>query len=137
MKQIICTVGMIMCVLDLMAAPRKIPEITCSDTQYSEQKWLASCNNGTEDLDIVGTSVCSDTHGTQQFESAEKLSTSEDEEDNINCWCRIVTPFKSNYVFHSTSLYSTECSNWCAQFCARDITRMKAFRTALFTDIHL
>lgn len=136
MKKIILTTGIIMCTLDLMAASRKIPEITCGDTQYTENKWLAVCNNGTDDLDIVGTAVCSDVSGMSQFDSIEKLNRSDDDEDNINCWCRIASPFKSNYIFHSASLYAIECSNWCANFCARDIATIKAFRTALFMDIH-
>lgn len=136
MKQIICTVGMIMCVLDLMAASRKIPEITCRDTKYADNKWVAVCNNGAEDLDITGVAVCSDVTGTRQFEGVAKLDTSDDDDDNTNCWCRIATPFKSNYVFHNDTIYANECNNWCALFCARDIVVIKSFRAELFSDVH-
>lgn len=136
MKQIIYTVAMAMYTMDLMAASRKIPEIICRAPQYSDSKWVASCNNGAEDLDITGVAVCSDVVGTRRFDSTDKLSTSDDEEDNINCWCRIAAPFKSNYAFHSDVVYANECNNWCSSFCARDIITTKAFRNELFKDIH-
>lgn len=110
------------------------PEIKCKNSEYSGDNWAALCDNGTDELVVKGVGVCNDVEAPA-YTQTEMLTAPEDGDDAIGCWCRISSPFRSQYVFLRSYVYANECQNWCASFCARDIVSNKQLRNAIFRGI--
>lgn len=110
------------------------PEIKCRNSEYSGDNWGALCDNGTDELVVKGIGVCSDVDA-RAYTQSEKLLPAEDEDDAVHCWCRMTSPFQSQYVFIRSYVYTNECQNWCTHFCAYDIVSDKTFRNTMFKNI--
>ena len=110
------------------------PKITCDEVEFSTSQWGAICNNGNESIQINGSATCSDFESDGLYSKYKSITTDE-EEDLIYCYCQITSPFKSQYVYTYEYMDTTECENWCPQFCANAAKNNDSFREALFSGI--
>ena len=96
--------------------------------------WTSNCTSRGTSVAISGISQCSSTSGSSTGQKATSLEISGGTDDKY-CWCKMVSPAVSSWVFNydrgSASNCAYSCANGCANFAARDA----AFRSALFSGL--
>lgn len=95
-----------------------------------------SVNLGSETF--KGIAYCGN-EGTTTFNLVKSsISTSNTLTDNIRCWCRIYSPFPSNWVYvnYFSTNGSTGCNSWCAQACANAFATNEATRTVTINTMY-
>lgn len=101
-----------------------------------EAEWSVTCNSGingqTQRTDVYGIGVCAKSSGNLG-DVRNELVISGDAEENIYCWCRMLTPTVSKWVAYGTS---SNCSYNCADSCAIDaFSSYESFRDTMFGSI--
>ena len=114
---------------------------TSSYSQYLDHTdWAATCTTNGVSTPIRGIGICSSTKGVSTVATtttATELDTSYGTEENNNCWCRMISPAVSRWVFGRSGLSAGDCATECAYSCAfnaRD-SNFPAFRSALFGSL--
>lgn len=96
----------------------------------NETDWSATCPLGDKETRVRGIAMCSSTAATYGS-AATTLAQSSNDDENINCWCKLVAPAESKWIasitINSTSLSGpatpSECRTRCASACAIDIEK--------------
>ena len=88
--------------------------------------WYSTCfSTATSDeagTQIRGIGVCSSSEGYRGYDREPEITLSGISlEDNKNCWCRIISPAVSEWVFHSEFASSMFCTQGCARACLEDV----------------
>ena len=78
---------------------------------------ISSCNS--IDGGTVGTA-----HAEYNFEQGETAG--------VNCWCRMMTPVRSAWVFRYTFPLASDCNAGCASNCGSNFLSSRIFRTPFF-----
>ena len=105
---------------------------TSSPTQYQyHTDWADTCTTNGVSTPISGIGICSSTKGAYQYATATKLDISSTSDDNKYCWCRMISPAVSRWVYSSYSSAGV-CAQLCAANCATNVRDLAAFRSALF-----
>ena len=102
-------------------------------SQYAERAdWAATC----EGTQISGIGICSSTTASNLFNTATELEISATTDENIHCWCRMITPAVSRWVYIDNSGSTDMCATYCAHDCAKllDDNDM-SFASALFGSL--
>ena len=110
---------------------------TC--TSYSgavgQSNWSARCG-GTE---IQGVAFCGSKDGGSIGTKSETVTTSSTSDNNKYCWCKMVSPAVSSWVFlysrPSVGSCAYYCANSCANYSAYYAQSGSAFRSALFSGL--
>lgn len=106
-----------------------------SITQYQNHTdWAATCTTNGVSTPISGIGICSSTKGASQYATATELDRSSTADENLNCWCRMISPAVSRWVFYSSSSADI-CAKNCALLCAGTVRSYAAFRSALFGSL--
>ena len=112
---------------------------TSDDTQYrGHTDWAATCTTNGVSTPIRGIGICSSTRGGSTVATATELDTSYGPDENHNCWCRMISPAVSRWVFNRSDLTAGDCAYECAYSCAfgvRDPDHFADFRAALFGSL--
>lgn len=122
---------------------------TCKSdfTQYvSHVDWAATCTTNGVTSEIKGVVACSNqkpdscasdqgcdlTYSSDPTMKQETITTSDNADENTNCWCKIISPTMSPWVF-SNSFHGDAglCAMFCAGLCAYYIQNLADFRSAL------
>ena len=112
---------------------------TCT-SDYSQYQyhtdWAATCTTNGVSTPISGIGICSSTSGSSAGkETATELDTSSTSDDNKYCWCRMISPAVSRWVFANKIPSANYCPQNCAYFCADYVQRIMMFRVALFGSL--
>ena len=107
---------------------------TC--TSYSgtagQSNWSATCGG----IEIQGVAFCGSQKGGSAGAKSETVTTSPASDDNVHCWCKMVSPAVSSWVFAASSSYAGSCATNCAFSCAIGAGQTdSAFRSALFSGL--
>ena len=108
---------------------------TC--TSYSgatgQSNWSATCGG----IEIQGVAFCGSQNGGSFAATSETVTTSSTSDDNKYCWCKMVSPAVSSWVFHDSYTSAGRCANLCAYDCAfyAQFNGASAFRSALFSGL--
>ena len=105
---------------------------TSNYTSYrNHTDWAATC----EGTQISGIGICSST-ASNLFNTATELDISATTDENVHCWCRIITPAVSRWVYIANQGSTDMCAIYCAQDCAKllDDNDM-SFASALFGSL--
>ena len=109
------------------------PSTTC--TSYSgatgQSNWSATCGG----IEIQGVAFCGSQKGGSIGATTETVTTSPNSDDNKNCWCKMVSPAVSSWVFRISRSYAGSCADYCANDCAISARDIPAFRLALFSGL--
>ena len=111
---------------------------TCTSdyNQYQNHPdWAATCTTNGVSTPISGIGRCSSTNGRSDYTTATELDTSSTSANNKHCWCKMITPAVSRWVFLSSSMSAVDCARQCAHYCAYRVRGNAAFRTALFGSL--
>ena len=139
MKSKILITGAILCAITTTGAHAvtKCVRLRSSTTCFggsgaeNQSNWSASCNGA----QIQGVAFC----GSQKGESAgAKLTAvpiSSTVSDNKHCWCKMVSPVVSPWVF-GVQWFTTagNCATGCADNCVYALTESSVFRAGLFSE---
>ena len=97
--------------------------------------WTSNCTSSGTSVAISGISQCSSTSGSSIGQKATSLKISGGTDDK-DCWCKMVSPAVSSWVFCSPHRSASSCANSCADACASGAQAYDAaFRSALFSGL--
>ncbi|MBR2393170.1 MAG: hypothetical protein IKB05_01630 [Alphaproteobacteria bacterium] len=95
---------------------------TCSATfpENLSTDWSAQCSTNETVVNIKGLSLCSNKAGDTNGDTADYITMSGSINENIRCWCRIISPGVTPWVYLVTldsSFIScmVNCRAWCMQ----------------------
>ena len=109
---------------------------TSSPSQYQyHTDWAATCTTNGVSTPISGIGICSSTKGASQYATATELDTSDTADNNKHCWCKMISPAVSRWVFNPSSPSAGYCAQFCATLCANFVQGFTAFRSALFGSL--
>ena len=119
------------------AAVTKCVKLTSSATcinpsaELRQSNWSATCGG----IEIQGIGLCGSKNGLGPGIPSGSVTTSSTPDDNIYCWCKMVSPAVSHWVFYDADTPASNCASICARYCAYDALRSSVFRTALFSGL--
>ena len=118
-------------------AVTKCVKLTSSTTCTSfsgagnQSNWSATCGG----IEIQGVALCGYRNGGSIGTKSENVTTSSTSDDNKNCWCKMVSPAVSSWVFSYSGSAAGYCATNCASNCAFYAQINSAFRSALFSGL--
>ena len=95
-------------------------------------------SNGTANCDgvsIQGVAFCGSQNGGSNGATTDAVTTSSTSDDNKYCWCKMVSPAVSRWVFSYSGGSAYTCALNCAAYCARSARNIASFRSALFSNL--
>ena len=109
---------------------------TRSSGAIGQSNWSATCGG----IEIQGVAFCGSQNGGSVGTKSETVTTSSTSDDNKYCWCKMVSPAVSSWVFLNLSNASAvRCAYYCASSCANYSTYYaqsgSAFRSAMFSGL--
>ena len=96
--------------------------------------WTSNCTSSGTSVAISGISQCSSTSGSSVGQKATSLKISGGTDDK-DCWCKMVSPAVSSWVFYSGLGSASNCAANCAFDCAIYAAIHASFRSALFSGL--
>lgn len=96
--------------------------------------WGSNCTSSGTSVVIRGVSQCSSTAGSSIGQTATSLEISGDTDD-MYCWCKMVSPAVSSWVFYDDANSASLCASSCAERCAYYAAIYSAFRSALLSEL--
>lgn len=96
--------------------------------------WTSNCTSSGTSVAISGISQCSSTSGSSVGQKATALKISGGTDDKY-CWCKMVSPAVSSWVFGSGIGSASGCASLCARNCAGYAAHNASFRAALFSGL--
>ena len=111
---------------------------TCTSTQaYGNADWSTTCTTNGTSVPIKGIAMCSNQAADAQYGTSDAIKTVSGTTDttNVNCWCKMVEPAVSSWVFLYANASAGGCAISCSASCAVRARSNSAFRSALFSAI--
>lgn len=109
---------------------------TCTSTPSNwtgKADWEATCITNGNTVDVHGAAACSNstTYSNDALPSVDSYTAT----NNVNCWCKMLIPAESSWVYIYNGSSASDCAYNCASKCADAIAKTPSFRNALFTSI--
>jgi len=111
---------------------------TCTSTPANgNADWSATCTTNGTSVPIKGIAMCSNQAADAQYGTSDAIKTVSGTTDttNVNCWCKMVEPAVSSWVFIGAYSSAGSCASGCSYFCAGSARSVSAFRSALFSSL--
>ena len=118
-------------------AVTKCVKLTSSTTCTSpsgatgQSNWSATCGG----IAIQGVAFCGSKNGGATGVQFGSVPVSSTPDDNRHCWCKMVSPAVSSWVFLISVASAGACAISCANSCANAAQGSSAFRTPLFSGL--
>ena len=118
-------------------AVTKCVKLTSSTTCTShsgavgQSNWSATCGG----IEIQGVAFCGSQKGGSIGATTETVTTSSTSNNNKYCWCKMVSPAVSSWVFGGSAPSTDNCVGGCASSCGYDAQINSTFRSALFSGL--
>lgn len=97
----------------------------CQAVALGNAGWEGNCG-----ASIEGVAICASSSGT----TASSLTVSSDPTKNGYCWCRLISPAVSQWVYIG-GMYHEDCLVDCAAECAGGLASASTFRTRIFSNL--
>ena len=107
------------------------PSTTCTTSSGNGSNWSATCGG----VSVSGVAFCGSQDGGSEGKTSETVTTSTTSDDNKYCWCKMVSPAVSSWVFVTSSTTAGGCVYNCASVCAGRARNDSDFRSALFSGL--
>ena len=105
---------------------------TCTGPSGNGSNWSATCGG----IEIQGVAFCGSQNGVLAGTKSENVTTSSTSDNNKYCWCKMVSPAVSRWVFYpADTLLAGYCTHSCAYLCATGAQGNSALRSALFSGL--
>ncbi len=96
-----------------------------------QSNWSATCGG----IAIQGVAFCGSQKGSSAGVKSKTVTTSSNSDDNRNCWCKMVSPAVSSWVFNVSAESAGACAYLCAYNCAGRARSVSDFRSGLFSGL--
>jgi len=110
------------------------PSANCSYNQavaLGQSNWTFSCNK----IQINGVMFCGSQKSNRIGSISDTVQISTTSENNRYCWCKIVTPAVSPWVFVQDRESAYNCAQSCARSCATFAAASTDFQSILFSNL--
>ncbi len=104
---------------------------TCTTSSGNGSNWSATCGG----IEIQGVAFCGSQDGGSIGATTETVTTSSNSDNNKYCWCKMVSPAVSSWVFSYSYPYAGTCATSCAGYCASRAQLASVFRSGLFSGL--
>ena len=104
---------------------------TYSSGAFGQSNWSATCGG----IEIQGVVFCGSQNGGSIGTKSETVTTSSTSDNNKYCWCKMVSPAVSSWVFSFSYTDAGSCANNCATNCGINARGNSAWRSALFSGL--
>ena len=111
---------------------------TCTSTPTSNNAdWSTTCKTNGTSVPIKGIAMCSNQAADARYGTSDAITTISSQSDttNVNCWCKMVEPAVSSWVFLVADSSAGSCVTRCSLYCASNAGGDAAFRSALFGSL--
>ena len=98
-----------------------------------QSNWSALCSG--EDIEIQGVAFCGSQEGGSMGTTSETVTISSTSDNNKHCWCKMVSPAVSSWVFSYSFTSAGLCASNCARSCGANARSYAAFRSGLFSGL--
>ncbi len=115
-----------MCVESDMVAIVLDPDIAGTGYTNTSGEWTATFPYGT----VSGISTCNSTSGS--YGVARPNANFEQGTTGVYCWCRMLRPARSAWVYRSAYSSASDCASNCASYCGRHVRTYADFRGGVF-----
>ena len=106
---------------------------TSDDSQNTgHPEWDATCTTNGVSTPISGIGVCSSKSGSSIGQTATELATSSTSGANKYCWCKMISPVVSKWVYTYSFANSSDS---CPAACSRYLVLHDGFKEALFSNL--
>jgi hypothetical protein len=92
--------------------------------------WTSTCNG----INIKGVGVCSSTSSSSAGNTLSSLASSSTADDNRYCYCKMIIPAVSYWVFAMVHASGGNCLSGCTNYCSYFSQDSSAFRAGLFSN---
>ena len=107
------------------------PSTTCPTSSGNGSNWSATCGG----IEIQGVAFCGSRKDGSIGATSETVTTSPNSDNNKNCWCKMVSPAVSSWVFYGSFSSAGDCAVRCAGLCGSIARNNSAFRSGLFSGL--
>lgn len=88
------------------------------------------------DVTIRGIAVCSNISADEHSTSNTLEYSTYNAELNSECWCRMISPAVSLWVYTTSQDDGAYCAETCPRICANRTKNMTGFRASLFSNLN-
>ena len=109
---------------------------TSNDSLYlNHADWAATCTTNGVSTPISGIGICVNTEGGSIGSISTELVPSSISDNNRYCWCRMISPAVSPWVFEAPFASAGTCAQRCAYRCADAVQNYAGWRSSLFDSL--
>ena len=105
---------------------------TVQKAQSGKIEWGLLCDGN---VSVQGISACSSRSGTSMGTTSSDIPTVSYSSGNVNCYCRMISPAVSQWVYLSGYSNVDACMYNCASDCAYMTYNNASMRSALFRNL--
>ena len=102
---------------------------TCSNSSHSGSNWSVTCDG----VPVEGVGFCVSQVGNAIGAAATAVTVSLSSDDNKYCWCKMVSPAVSRWIYATT--FSSRCADNCTNYCANVAKSNTSFKSAMFRNL--
>lgn len=104
---------------------------SCSNYSSNGSNWYATCGG----IEIQGVAFCGSHNGGSTGATSTTVTTSSTSDNNKYCWCKMVSPAVSHWVYSISYASTDDCVNDCVASCAFRAKSLMSFRSGLFSNL--
>lgn len=114
------------------------PETSCTlvKPEEGQSDWSADCNG----INIKAVSACGHVDKSSFTPESgwitESVRRSGNVEENTDCFCKMVQPAVSRWVYYKTHITAGDCSWWCSNACAGAMAESAEFRASVLGELY-
>lgn len=111
---------------------------TCTSTSTKgNADWSATCTTNDTSVPIKGIAMCSNQQADTTDGTSDAITTVSSSTDTTNmyCWCKMVEPAVSPWIYVSQTVSASECASLCSYVCAGRIRNNSTYRSVLFGSL--
>ncbi|MBR2393107.1 MAG: hypothetical protein IKB05_01300 [Alphaproteobacteria bacterium] len=111
---------------------------TCTSTPTAgNADWSATCTTNGTSVPIKGIAMCSNQKADATYGTSDAITTVSDSSDTTNkyCWCKMVEPAVSSWVYLGAVSSASFCVYSCSYSCAYYAQSVSECRSALFGSL--
>ncbi len=107
------------------------PSTLCTTSSSNGSNWYATCGG----IEIQGVAFCGSQEGASEGVTTETVTTSSTSDDNRHCWCKMVSPAVSRWVFAYTHDSAGHCADGCSNNCGFISEESEPGRAGLYSGL--
>ena len=109
------------------------PSTTCTsgNAESGQLNWSVTCGG----ILIQGIAGCGSTKFNAVGTTSDTVTTSTTADNNKYCWCKMISPAVSKWVFNIDNVTASACATSCAANCAGRVQQFPALRGGLFGNL--